>query len=127
LLKDGADYEAPDGTIVKNVQVTEPAPAPKKYAYCADTIYTESFLPLIEKADAIYHEATYLEEDRDKATARFHCTAAQAAQIAKKAGVGQLLLGHFSSKYKDLAPFVEEATAVFANTQITVEGTAYEI
>jgi ribonuclease Z len=127
LLKDGADYEAPDGSIVKNELVTQPAPAPKKYAYCADTIYTESYLPMIENADAIYHEATYLEEDQSKATARYHCTATQAALIAKKANVGLLLLGHFSSKYKDLAQFSTEANSVFANTQVTVEGTAYEI
>jgi ribonuclease Z len=75
----------------------------------------------------MYHECTYLEADADKAVARFHSTAAQAAALAVKANVKQLLLGHFSSKYKDLAPFQEEAAAVFPNVSVTVEGIMYDI
>ena len=100
---------------------------PKKYAYCADTLFTEQYLPFITGADAIYHESTYLEEDKEKAAARFHCTAAQAAEIAKLAQPKMLLIGHFSSKYKDLNPFLEEATAIFPNTVIATEGVEYEI
>ena len=126
-LKKGADYERKDGTLVKNEWVTESGPAPKRYAYCADTLFTDSFLPVIQGADTIYHESTYLESDATKANARFHSTAAQAAQLAKMANAKQLLLGHFSSKYKELQPFYEEASAVFPNVFVTEEGTAYEI
>lgn len=126
-LKQGNDYEREDGLIVKNVWVTEDGPSPKKYAYCADTIFTESFLPAIMDADTIYHECTYLEADAEKAAARHHSTAAQAAQIAKMANAKQLLLGHFSSKYKDLEPFREEAAAIFPNVMVSIEGTAYEV
>lgn len=126
-LKRGEDYERSDGFVVKNEWVTDEGPSPKKYAYCADTLFTESFLDHIKGADTIYHECTYLEKDADRATARFHSTAKQAAQIAKLAGAKQLLLGHFSSKYKDLEPFREEAAAIFPNVLVTTEGAAYEI
>jgi ribonuclease Z len=126
-LKHGEDYERADGFLVKNEWVTDKGPSPKKYAYCADTLFTESFLPYIKGADTIYHECTYLEKDAVKATARFHSTARQAAHIAKMAEAKQLLLGHFSSKYKELEPFQEEASEVFPNVIVTAEGVAYEI
>jgi ribonuclease Z len=126
-LKKGEDYERKDGLLVKNEWVTEEGPAVKRYAYCADTIFTESFLPYIMGADTVYHECTYLEADKAKAEARYHSTAAQAAHVAKMAGAKQLLLGHFSSKYKELEAFREEASAVFPNSLVSVEGVAYEV
>lgn len=126
-LKQGADYERKDGSVVKNEWVTDDGPSIKRYAYCADTIFTESFLPHIQGADTIYHECTYLEADAHKAHDRYHSTAAQAAQIALKANAKQLLLGHYSSKYRDLNAFREEAAAIFPNVHATVEGAAYEI
>ena len=126
-IKYGMDYTDADGTVIRNEWLTEDGPPAKRYAYCADTLFTDSYLPYIQGADTIYHESTYLEADKDKAEARFHSTAAQAAQIAKLAGVKQLLLGHFSSKYKELAPFADEASAIFQNVMVTEEGVAYEI
>lgn len=126
-LKKGEDYERADGIVIKNEQLTEAGPSPKKYAYCADTIYTESFIDHIKDVDTLYHECTYLEESIEKAQQRYHSTAKQAARIAKLANARQLLLGHFSSKYKDLTPFQEEANELFHNALITQEGIAYEI
>lgn len=126
-LKHGEDYIRKDGFVVENKWVTLDGPLPKRYAYCADTLFTEDFLPYIKGADAIYHECTYLEADADRATARFHSTAKQAARLATLAETKLLLLGHFSSKYRDLEPFREEAAAIFPNVQITTEGAAYEI
>jgi ribonuclease Z len=126
-LKQGADYERKDGTIIKNELLTTDGPTEKKYAYCADTVYTDSFIEYITGADTIYHESTYMERDADKAAARFHTTAMQAAQIAVKAGTKQLLLGHYSSKYRDTELFREEAATIFPNVQATVEGHTYDI
>jgi ribonuclease Z len=126
-LKQGEDYERKDGEIIKNEWVTEDGPSPKKYAYCADTLFTDSFINVIQGADTVYHECTYLEAEGAKAAARFHSTARQAAEIAKMANAKQLLLGHFSSKYKELDPFREEAAEIFPNVQVTIEGTAYEV
>jgi ribonuclease Z len=126
-LKHGEDYTGEDGQVVRNEWVTEDGPSPRKYAYCADTAFTESFLPYIMGADTIYHECTYLESEAEKAGKRFHSTARQAAEVARMAGAKQLLLGHFSSKYKELDAFREEASEIFPNVLVTQEGVAYEI
>ncbi|MBX2904564.1 MAG: ribonuclease Z [Taibaiella sp.] len=126
-LKDGNDFVAPDGAIIKNAWVTAEGPEPKRYAYCTDTLFTERFLPLIQGVDMIYHESTYLEEDEDKAIARFHSTATQAAELARMANAKHLLLGHFSSKYKELEPFREQAARIFPNVTVSVEGVAYDL
>lgn len=126
-LKAGEDYERKDGTIIKNEVLTEEGPRPKKYAFCADTLTSDSYLPYITGADTIYHESTYLHNEAEKAIARYHSTAYQAGEIAAKAGAKQLLLGHYSSKYRDLAPFRNEAREVFQNTLVTIEGTSYDI
>lgn len=126
-LKAGEDYERKDGTVIKNELLTTDGPPIKKYAYCADTRYTESILQYIHGADTIYHESTYLHADAEKAAARYHSTPVQAAMIAKKANAKQLLLGHYSSRYRDLAPFREEARTVFPNTLVTIEGSIYDV
>lgn len=126
-LKQGEDYETKDGTVIKNEWVTEPGPAPKSYAYCADTLYTDSFIEHIRGVDMMYHESTYLDDNLEKAALRFHSTASQAAELAKKAGVKQLLLGHYSSRYKEVQAFHDEAAAIFPHVQVTIEGAAYEI
>ncbi|MFT4062527.1 MAG: ribonuclease Z [Edaphocola sp.] len=125
-LKAGEDYLGRDGELVKNEWVTAPGPVDKTYAYCSDSRYTHSFIDAIKGADVVYHESTYLEEDRLKAYERYHSTALQAANLAKAAGAKRLLLGHFSSKYTETEGFAEEARTVFPDTEATVEGTTYE-
>ncbi len=126
-LKEGEDYVHQYGEIIKNEWVTKPAPHARSYAYCADTIYEEKILAAIAGSDLIYHEATYLDNLKERAASRFHSTAKQAATIAQKAGVKKLLLGHFSSKYEDLNLFYEEAAGVFPNTDLAREGVTYLI
>ena len=126
-ITQGEDYERQDGMIIKNEWVTTDGPSPKKYAYCADTIATESFLPYIMNADTIYHESTYQNDNIEKALNRYHSTAQQAAELAVKANAKQLLLGHYSSNYRELHGFQAEAEVVFPNTICTIEGNAYEI
>ncbi|NCX96548.1 MAG: ribonuclease Z [Chitinophagia bacterium] len=126
-LRMGQPYIMPNGVFIDNNLLTADAPAPKKYAYCADTLYLPDIVPYIQNANAIYHEATYMEADKDKAILRYHSTAAQAAAIAKQAGVNKLLIGHFSSRYKDLEPLLQEAKEVFEATVIAEEGGVYEL
>jgi ribonuclease Z len=125
LLKEGEDFVRKDGTIVPNAEVTKPAPKAVSYAYCADTRYEEKILPYIQEADLVYHEATYLEDQRAKAIERYHSTAQQAATIALKARARRLLLGHFSSKYEELDAFREEAEQVFPDVEVCKEGVTY--
>jgi ribonuclease Z len=126
-LKNGEDYTKKDGTIIKNNWVTEAAIPGKRYAFCADTKYDETLIPHIREADMIYHETTYLDNLRERAEARFHSTTRQAAELAKKAGVKKLLIGHFSSKYDTLEEFEAEAREVFPNTELALEGVCYEV
>jgi len=121
------DYLTPRGQTIRNDEVTTAPEKGKKYAFCADTRYDELIIPYISKADMIYHETTYLDNVKDKAFERFHCTTKQAAEIAKKAEVKKLLIGHFSSKYNTLDQFEAESKEVFLNTELAIEGSTYEI
>ena len=123
-LKNGEDFIY-DEKVIKNKQLTFAAAPSKSYAYCADTIYDETICNKILEVDMVYHESTYLEEEKIKAGARFHSTSTQAATIAHKAGAKRLLLGHFSSMYEDLETFRVEACGIFENTEIASEGVCY--
>ncbi len=124
-LQDGADYERKDGTIVRNDWVTLPPATARRYVYCADTIYDEDLIPHIQGADLVYHETTYLHNLQQRAADRFHSTSVQAATLADKAGARRLLIGHFSSKYADLQPFLDETLPIFPHTELALEGTTY--
>jgi ribonuclease Z len=126
-LKWGQDYIAKDGSLIKNEWVTDALPKPKAYAYSADTIYDERIIEKVRNVNLLYHEATYLKDLEDRATKRFHCTAAQAATIAQKATVQKLLLGHFSSKYETLEGFEQEAREIFPNAELALEGVTYHV
>lgn len=126
-LKEGLDYIQKDGTKIDNKWVTlDPSPT-VKYAYCADTKYTQSFYEYIKDADAIYHETTYLKDNTEKAIDRYHSTAEQAAITARDIGSKMLIIGHFSSRYEDLTAFLTEAKEVFENTYIAEIGTTFDI
>jgi ribonuclease Z len=126
-LKKGEDYVKENGECVPNESVTIPAPPGRSYAYCADTRFQPSIAETARNVGLLYHEATYLDDQRSKAHFRFHSTARQAATIAAEANAGRLLLGHFSSKYEMLDAFREEATQVFPNTEVCREGVTYLI
>lgn len=115
-IKQGDDYVNSDGEMVPNSILTKPASAPKRFAYCSDTAYTEKIIPLIKNVDCLYHEATFLEEDIVRAKATMHSTAGQAAQIALKADVKQLVIGHYSARYSNKSQFLNEAIRIFPNT-----------
>jgi ribonuclease Z len=126
-LQLGNDYETKQGKIIKNETVTIAADAPKTYAYGADTIYNEAMIPFVSNVDLLYHETTFLKDLAERAAARYHSTTVEAATIALKANVKKLVIGHFSSKYKDLAQFKLEAAAVFENVELAIEGTCINI
>lgn len=127
-LKEGLDV--PDnqgGTLYACRDYTLPPRTPCSYAYCSDTIYRPELVPYIQGVSCLYHEATFLYDQNERAKKTFHSTAQQAAQLASDAQVGQLLIGHLSSRYPDASASLEEARAVFANTDLAVESQTYEI
>lgn len=120
-IKNGADYVTPEGEIIANTRLTRPAVLPRSYAYCSDTIFLPSIVEQIRGVDLLFHEATFADEDTPRAKETFHTTAAQAAEIAREAGVKKLLIGHFSARYEDESILLEEASAIFPNTQLAKE------
>ncbi|GAC1383452.1 MAG: ribonuclease Z [Ginsengibacter sp.] len=123
----GEDYIKPDHTIVKNELLTLEVAPSRAYAFCADTLYNEDLAEKVKGVNLLYHEATYLDHLREKATSRFHSTSKQAASIAKLAQAEKLLLGHFSSQYETLELFLSEAREIFPNTELAEEGTCFYI
>jgi len=127
LLQKGEDYQLPTGELIRNEEVTEAGDSPASYAYCADTRYLPELIPLLSGIRLLYHEATYLQDDFEKAAQRYHSTTLQAATIARQAGVNRLLIGHFSSKYEHIEPLLEEAKQAFSATDLALEGVTYLI
>ena len=124
-LAQGFDVINEDGELIKNKTVTKPGTKPKSYAFCSDTMYKEAIVPLIKNVDVLYHESTFLESHAHLATKTKHSTAKQAATIAKKANVGVLLLGHYSTRYETLDAFKEEASKVFENVELSEDGKVF--
>lgn len=124
-IKMGEDFIKEDGTIVKNDELTTDAPSSSSYAFCSDTQYNESIIPMIEGVNLLYHEATFLHDLEKQAKKTAHSTALQAATIAKKANVKQLIIGHFSARYKNTELLLKEAKSVFENTLLAEEGKTY--
>jgi len=126
-IKYGGDIKLDNGMIIPNAELTfDPEPA-KSYAFCSDTMYDESIIPLIENCDVLYHETTFLESEADKAEKTMHSTAKQAALIARKANVKQLLLGHYSTRYENIQLFREEAVTIFEHVRLADDGLVFEI
>lgn len=126
-IKNGADWVTEDGTVVPNHRLTFPAEPPRSYAYCSDTRYMPELHEMIKGVNVLYHESTYGRDREDRAKLYNHSTAEQAATVAKQAGVGKLLLGHFSARYKDENVLLDEAKTIFANTELAKEDVVIDI
>jgi ribonuclease Z len=127
-LKNGRDVHDESGALLyKNEALTFEPRKSRSYAYCSDTVFDESLVSQLKNIDLLYHEATFMTDEESKARETKHSTAKQAAMIAKLADVDKLLLGHFSARYKDLTPILEEAKSIFANTELAIEGEEFII
>ena len=125
-IKNGKDITMDDGTVIPNHELTfDPIPT-KSYAFCSDTMYDESIVPLIKNVDVLYHETTFLESEADKALKTMHSTAKEAATIALKANVKQLMLGHYSTRYENIELFKQEAENIFPNVLLADDGKTFE-
>lgn len=125
-IKNGKDIVLDNGNIIPNTELTFDPPKPKSYAYCSDTAYKPNIIPQIKNVDVLYHESTFLDSEKHLAAKTKHATATEAASIAKEAGVGQLLLGHYSTRYKSIDLFKEEALEVFPNVELADDGKMFE-
>lgn len=127
LIKAGADFIKPDGSVIENSRLTFPPTPAERYAHISDTAYIPALAKEIEGVDLLFHETTYLEDEKQNARLRGHSTAAEAAMVARDAHVGRLLTGHYSSRYKDDTLFLKEAYEIFPNTILNREGLSVSI
>lgn len=125
--KRGEDVTLDSGHTIPNCELTYAPYRPRAYAYLSDTNFSAKAARLAAGVDLMYHEATYAAAERKIARERGHSTTAEAARAAVEAGAKRLLIGHFSSRYKSLAPLLDEARAVFPSTELAEEGHTYEI
>ena len=126
-IKNGADWVTEDGKTIPNSRLTLPAAPPRTYAYCSDTRYMASLADMVKGVDVLYHEATYDSSCADRARLYYHSTAEQAATVARNAGVGKLILGHFSARYEHEDGLLQEAKAIFPNSELASEGLVVQV
>lgn len=126
-LRAGLDWTSPEGELIPNDKLTTPPDPVRSYAYCSDTRYMQSLGKDLSGVTMLYHEATYGEDMKDNAVKYMHSTAREAALTAKAAGAGKLLLGHYSQRYSDEKPLLNEAKQVFENTLLSNEGMTIDV
>ena len=126
-IKNGADWTTEDGELIPNSRLVSPADKPRSYAYISDTRYMPSLHEQLKGVDTLYHESTYGDDHLPQSKKYFHSTARQAAMVASAAGVGRLLLGHYSSRYEDERLLLQEAKEVFENTFLTNEMEVFDL
>lgn len=126
-IKNGADWTNEDGDMIPNARLVQPADPPRSYAYCSDTRFVPGLKEKVKGVTVLYHESTYTSDQEDRAKIYYHSTARQAATIAAGAGVGTLLLGHYSARYNDEQVLLEEAKAVFDHSILSQEGMVFDV
>ena len=127
MLKKEMDCTDIDGTVYRWHELTVPGPAARSYAYCSDTKAFEDYVSAIKGVDLLYHETTFMHDLKDRANETFHSTALQAAQVATQVGAKKLLMGHYSARYKELEPLLDEAKCEFVNSTLSFEGNWYKV
>jgi ribonuclease Z len=126
-LKSGSNYTTPEGKVMLNEELTTDPAIPRSYVYCSDTAYLEAIVPEIEGSDVLYHETTFMADKAVIAAEKFHSTTVEAATIALKANVKKLLIGHYSARYDDLNPLLEETRTVFPESYLTRDGMIFDV
>ena len=126
-LKRGEDVLRPDGMLIPNEEAAYIPYQPRSYAYCSDTAPFPELAGWIKGVNLLYHEATFPDEMSEMAAKTFHSTTLQAAQTARDAGVGRLLVGHYSSRFPSVDFYLDELKTVFPNAELAHDLDEFEI
>jgi ribonuclease Z len=126
-IKEGEDYLDENNELILNSSLTLAPYKARSYAYCTDTAYSEKIIPLVKDVDLLFHEATFCKKMKSQAKLTSHSTSEDAANIALKAHAKKLIVGHFSARYKDVSPIIDEARAIFQNTSPAEDGETHVI
>ncbi|CAN5378931.1 ribonuclease Z [soil metagenome] len=128
ILKAGKDVvDETNHVVYKASDYTVPPRPSFSYAYCSDTQPSESVIEQVKGVDILYHETTFMDTEKDKARETKHSTSTEAAEVARRAGVKKLVMGHFSARYKDLEPLLDEARSIFPYSSLGIEGESFEL
>jgi ribonuclease Z len=125
-IKNGKDITLDDGRVIANEDLSFDADPALSYAFCSDTKYNDEIIPIIENVSVLYHESTFLDSEEHLAGKTMHSTAKEAARIALKANVKQLILGHYSTRYDSIDLFKEEAETIFKEVLLAEDGKSFE-
>ena len=125
-IKNGKDITLDDGQIIENKKLTFDPEPPLSYAFCSDTVYNENIIPIIKEVDVLYHESTFLDSEEALAGKTMHSTAKEAARIALKANVKQLVLGHYSTRYESIELFKIQAETIFPKILLADDGKSFD-
>lgn len=131
-LKRGETVTLLDGRQINGADLCGRMEVGRKLAYCTDTIYCDGAVSLAQDADVLIHEATFSHQDAELAFQRLHSTSTMAAQAALAAKVKRLIMTHFSPRYApgnnlELNDLLQEARAIFPNTEMAYDFMNYEI
>jgi ribonuclease Z len=126
-IKKGQDFITSDGTVIKNEELTIPPPEQPSYAYCSDTKYFPALSSYVKDVTLLYHEATFDKNLADLAKLTGHSTTVEAAQVALDSSAKTLIIGHYSARYRNISPLVEEARTIFPATYPAIDGRTYEV
>lgn len=126
-IKEGGDFITSGGLVIPHTELTVNHYKPRSFAFCSDTRFDESYIESVRNVDLLYHEATFAEDNQKLAIETYHSTGKDAATVAKMAQAGQLLIGHFSARYKDHSPILEEAMKIFPRTVAIEEGNVFDV
>jgi ribonuclease Z len=126
-IKAGGDHVLPNGTVIPHHDLVSPAPPPRSYAHCSDTTYFPELADYVRGVDLLYHEATFLEDMAEDAAKKGHSTAKDAARTARNAGVGRLVMGHYSARYDHGFGHEAEARAIFPNSDAAEDFWRFEV
>ena len=125
--KRGEDITLEDGEVINNEELTYIPYQARSYAYLSDTAYSAKAAERVHGVDLLYHETTYSTREAMFAKGRGHSTTVEAAKVAAKAEAKRLIIGHFSSRYKEHDTLCAECREIFPNTDIAVEGMTFNI
>ena len=126
-IKKGEDFITSEGVTIPNEEITLPPQKELSYAYCSDTRYFKRLASFVKGVTLLYHEATFDKSKEELASVTCHSTTLDAAKTALDAGAGRLIIGHFSSRYRDINPLVEESRTIFPETYPAIDGKSFMV
>ena len=127
-LTKGEDVQLTDGHTVRPSDLVGPSRPGRLVAFTGDTQPCAATVDAAQGADLLIHEATFGEEERDRARDTGHATAKEAAQVALAARAKRLVLSHVSARYSISADeLVREAREVFPNSSVARDGLELDV